>query len=230
MVELSKRLGCVVGMVEKGAVVADIGCDHGFVSIYLIQAGLADKVFALDVRMGPLSRAIEHIQRYGLSDQIETRLSDGMQALNVEDGVDTIILAGMGGRLMQDILEAGFMRNLKPEHLILQPQSHQQNLRAFLRNEGYEIKKEDMILEDGKFYPVISVFLTGNKADTDNQEIKDIFGPLLLKDKHPVLFQYLKKEELKFDQIIQRMTTLSSEDQEVLKKQQEVKAALKIYF
>ena len=106
--ELSKRLAAVAAMVTKGNIVCDVGCDHGYVSIYLVREKISPRVIAMDVRPGPLAQAKEHILMYGLSDYIETRLSDGVDALN-EGEADTLILAGMGGRLMEGILPCTVM-------------------------------------------------------------------------------------------------------------------------
>jgi len=104
--ELSKRLQAIVNMVTPGNRVADVGCDHGFVSIYLFQEKIASKVYAMDLRPGPLARAKEHIESYGYTDYIETRLSDGITALEAGEA-DAVICAGMGGRLMAKILSDG---------------------------------------------------------------------------------------------------------------------------
>ncbi len=102
--ELSKRLKAVAGLVTEGASVADIGTDHGYVPIWLIQSGRATKVIAMDVNEGPLERARGHIRSKRLENVIFTRKSDGLQALHVGEA-DTMIAAGMGGGLVIRILE-----------------------------------------------------------------------------------------------------------------------------
>ena len=82
-VELSARMQALTRLVTSGMVVCDVGCDHGFVSIYLVQKGISDSVIAMDVGSGPLSHAREHIEEYGLESKIETRLSDGLQKLEI---------------------------------------------------------------------------------------------------------------------------------------------------
>lgn len=156
-IELSARLSAVAGMVTPGSRVADVGCDHGFVSIFLVQNGLASHVTAMDVRQGPLSRAREHVQQYGLSGYIDLRLSDGLSLLTPEDKTDCVILAGMGGRLMQRIIADALAKGLVISQYVLQPQSEWAVLRRFLREAGYRIVQEEMVLEDGKFYPVMKV-------------------------------------------------------------------------
>lgn len=197
-IELSNRLRRIADMVSKGNVVCDVGCDHGFVSIYLIKQGIASFVYAMDVRKGPLDRAKEHIAAYNLEDKIETRLSDGVEKLAVGEA-GAMVLAGMGGKLMQKILKEGEDKCKAMNELVLGPQSEVAQFRSFLRKEGYAIVEEDMVLEDGKFYPILRVIpLMAGKAkgeilakDKEEQELFDEFGPILLSHRNPVLLKYL---------------------------------------
>ena len=157
-VKLSARLQALANMVSSGNIVCDIGCDHGWVSIYLIQQGIASKVLAMDVRTGPLERAREHIAQYDLEAYIETRLSDGLQKMQVGEAT-AMVCAGMGGPLMMKILTEGREKAKAMKELILQPQSELAMFRRFLREEGYRIVAEDMVLEDGKFYPMMKVVI-----------------------------------------------------------------------
>ncbi|MDE5802655.1 MAG: class I SAM-dependent methyltransferase [Lachnospiraceae bacterium] len=160
--ELSKRLQAIADMVTTGSRTADVGCDHGFVSIYLYENKIAPKVYAMDLREGPLQRAREHIEAKGFSDYIETRLSDGVEALAAGEA-DTLICAGMGGRLMAEILSKGHEKAAMMKELILQPQSELRYFREFLRQNGFAIVKENMIKEDGKFYPIIKAVYGGGR-------------------------------------------------------------------
>lgn len=153
---LSKRMAAVARLVPCGVSVCDIGCDHGFVAIYLVQEHICPKVIAMDINRGPLSRAREHIESAGLSSYIETRLSDGMEKLNTGEA-ECIIAAGMGGRLIVKILEDHPEKCRSLRYLVLQPQSELAFVRRYLRSEGLMIRKEDMVLEDGKFYPMMLV-------------------------------------------------------------------------
>lgn len=195
-------------MVTIGSRTADVGCDHGFVSIYLYENKIAPKVYAMDLREGPLQRAREHIEEKGFSDYIETRLSDGLEALAAGEA-ETLICAGMGGRLMAEILSKGHEKAAMMRELILQPQSELRYFRGFLRQSGFVIVKEDIIKEDGKFYPIIKAVYGGRKAVSGDgksgreafadcrsgevqQRTADSFGPCLLADRHPVLKEYLE--------------------------------------
>jgi tRNA (adenine22-N1)-methyltransferase len=158
---LSDRLQAVADMVTPGGCVADVGCDHGFLSLYLAENRIASHVIAMDVREGPLSHARAHIAESGFDGEIELRLADGLAGLSREDAVSTVVLAGMGGRLMQRILAEPFVKGLGIRELVLAPQSEWALLRQYLRKAEYVIVQENMICEDGKFYPVIKA-VAGN--------------------------------------------------------------------
>ena len=191
--QLSLRLTAIADMVTEGNRLVDVGCDHGYLPVYLLLNKKIPGAIAIDVRKGPLSRAKEHIKAYNLEDYIETRLSDGLAALKPGEG-DTMVLAGMGGPLMERILTEG--RNVREtfSELILQPQSDIPHFRHFIREEGWEIIKEDMILEDGKFYPMMKVISMDKKKMPLYTKEEEWFGKLLLKEHHPVLQQYLRRE------------------------------------
>lgn len=223
--ELSKRLQAIADMVTTGSRTADVGCDHGFVSIYLFENKIAPKVYAMDLWEGPLQRAREHIEAKGFSDYIETRLSDGVEALAAGEA-DTLICAGMGGRLMAEILSKGHEKAAMMKELILQPQSELRYFRGFLRQSGFVIVKENIIKEDGKFYPIIKAVYGGRSgremasaggesigetvsADSLSgetlQRIADSFGPCLLADRHPVLKEYLEMLQERDEKILESL-------------------------
>lgn len=197
-IELSKRMQMVADMVTKGNVAADIGCDHGFVSIYLIEQGICPKVIAMDVNEGPLLRAKEHVSERGLDKKIDIRLSDGIDKL-MEKEADSIFIAGMGGRLVIKILSDHFDRVRELKEVILQPQSELHLVRRFLKEQGMSIVQEDMVEEAGKYYPCMKAVRKEQKAEYT--ELEEWYGPLLLEQRHPVLYQFLLKEKNMFAQI-----------------------------
>lgn len=211
---LSKRMQMVAGMVSKGNVTADIGCDHGFVSIYLIEQGICPHVIAMDVNEGPLLRAKEHIVQRGLESYIDVRLSDGIDKLQDKEA-ESIIIAGMGGKLVMKILSTHMdkVRNLK--EVILQPQSDVHLVRQFLAENGMDIVQEDMVEDAGKFYPCMKAVFLGEKKDSYT-EVEQWYGPLLLKQKNPVLYDYLRREKEMFElikeQIKQNAKKVESQD------------------
>ncbi len=188
--DLSKRLSAVAGLVTEGASVADVGTDHGYVPIYLIERGISPKALALDIKEGPLERARTHIEAYGLADRIETRLSDGLK--NVAPGeVDVMVAAGMGGKLVIKIMEEGKEVLGSLQFWILQPQSEIEKVRRYINGNGMRIAAEDMVVEDGKYYPVMKV-MRGEEEPYEEWEYR--YGKRLLEGTHPVLRSYLIRE------------------------------------
>jgi tRNA (adenine22-N1)-methyltransferase len=207
-VVISNRLKALAHMVTPGSKVCDVGCDHGLLAIYLVQQGISPYVIAMDVRKGPLGNAAKHVLLYGVTDYIETRLSDGLNALRKGE-VQTIICAGMGGRLMERILRDGHHLIQFTDELILQPQSEIPQFRRFLREKGYCIFKENMIEENGKFYSIMKAKRTG-ETDKDEQLLFDQFGPCLLQERNPVLYRYLQERKVKVEALIHTLTKVST--------------------
>lgn len=212
MVALSKRMQAAADMVSKGNRVCDVGCDHGYVSIWLLQSGKVPSALAMDVNNGPLQRAAEHVRRYGVEKYITLRLSDGLSAYRTGEA-DTLLCAGMGGRLLMDILTKEPDKTKDFKELVLQPQSEVPLFRKFLREKGYIFLEEDMILEEGKFYPLMKVKLSesGNLRG-ETCEMEDLLGPLLLKKRHPVLFAFIEKEISVKEKILERLKMQEAND------------------
>ena len=221
--ELSKRLQAVANLVTEGLVVADIGTDHGYIPIYLIQTGKCKTAFAMDVNEGPLLRAKEHIAEYGLDKEITVRQSDGVKALSVGE-CECVVVAGMGGALTVRILEDGevVFRSLK--EFVLQPQSELKKVRQYLQQNQYCVVAENMVLEDGKFYPMMKV-VSGKSPDYTMAELR--YGKKLMEKKHPVLRRFLEKEVQTKEMILNNLKSESGEHIEVRKKelQEDIKFA-----
>ena len=161
MVRLSKRLQAVASLAGACVTLADVGTDHGYIPVYLVGCKRAERAIALDVNPGPLQRAKEHIRQYGMEGQVEARLSDGLAALATGEA-DQIVIAGMGGGLMMRILSEGQEVAREAKRLVLQPQSEIAAFRGFLWRNGYRIEAEEMVYEDGKYYPMMAVRAVGN--------------------------------------------------------------------
>nr|MBQ8252334.1 SAM-dependent methyltransferase [Lachnospiraceae bacterium] len=219
-VELSERLSAVAELVSAGGCVADVGCDHGFVSIYLVQNHKTDRVIAMDVNEGPLARAKEHVEAYGLEAYIQLRQSDGLAKVTDADGVSAAVIAGMGGKLMEKIIAEALGRGLVISEYILQPQSDLASFRRFLREHEYTVTEERMICEEGKYYPMMKAcYRAAQRPGIDYEsDFADAFGPLLLAEKNPVLLRYLQKETVKFEQIAEKMRLAGSVDPSVEEK------------
>ena len=213
MVKISNRLTTAAALVTQGYTLADVGTDHGYIPIYLLQQKKIPAAIAMDINEGPLERAKEHIALYGLQAYIQTRLSDGVAALKPGE-VEAVLIAGMGGGLVMHILKDGEKVCQSANELILQPQSEIERVREFLREEGYTILAEDMVYEDGKFYPMMKVQYQGKSAqkyaeesqttfkalstaeNVEELKLSDLYGGLLLQNRHPVLKTFLEKEKL----------------------------------
>ena len=190
--ELSKRLRAVAELVAPGYRVADIGTDHAYVPLWLVQNGRIPSAVAMDVNEGPLQRAREHIGEYGLEEQIGTRRSDGLKELSIQEA-DSMIAAGMGGALIIQILSACPETTASLKECILQPQSEIGKVRRFLIENGFSIEYENMIYEDGKYYPMMKA-VPGKREQFPYTEEEYEYGRVLLKEKHPVLHDFLKRE------------------------------------
>ncbi len=218
--ELSKRLQAVADLAGSHPVVADVGTDHGYIPIYLVERKKCERALALDVNEGPLERARRHIMEHDLLGKIEVRQSDGVKALQPGE-CDCAVLAGMGGALTVKILEEGeeIFRDLKD--FVLQPQSEIAKVRHYLAENHYLITAEDMVLEEGKFYPMMKVKV-GQAAAYSRMELR--YGRDLLRQKHPVLEMFLEKEVCSKEQILKNLESVSGEQIRV--RRQEIKAEL----
>ena len=153
---ISKRLLCCASMVQPGSRVADIGTDHGYLGIYLLQSGAARHVIACDLRKDPLENARRNAKLFGVDGEMELRLSDGLEKI-LPDEVDTVVMAGMGGDLIQKILSQCPWRKREGLQFILQPQSAGNVLRRWLCEDGFEIRREEPV-QDGHFlYTVMDI-------------------------------------------------------------------------
>ena len=178
-------------MVTEGSRLADVGTDHGYIPIALRLEGVIPSALAMDINPGPLERAKEHIRQFDLETDIHTRLSDGVQALCPGEA-DSVLIAGMGGALTIKILEAGKDVLSSVQELILQPQSEIDKVRLYLLTHGYAITGEEMVFEDGKYYPAMRA-VHGEMPLWQDVELQ--YGKYLLEEKHPVLQEYLKEKE-----------------------------------
>ena len=240
--QLSLRLSAIADMVTTGNRLVDVGCDHGYLPVYLIQQKKIPSAIAMDVRKGPLSRAKEHIRQYGLEEYIQTRLSDGLENLKAGEG-DTLVIAGMGGPLMERILTDGQSVRDSFSEMILQPQSDIPHFRRFIQSQGFQIVEEKMVEEEGKFYPMMRVVRTCPEGDGNENlvseaapyTLEEAVGKFLLKEHNPVLYRYLLREEriradiLKQLQAAPQAEAVTARIREVKEEAQLIKAALAEY-
>lgn len=194
---LSKRLEELVSFVREGGRVADIGTDHGYIPIALVEEKKAVSAIAMDVRKGPLERAKEHIVEHGLQEKIELRLSDGAKELR-EGEADTVVIAGMGGELIIRIMREGRHMWESVSQWVLSPQSEIPAVRRFLTEQGFQIERETLIKDEGKFYTIMSVLFQSDtqkpKVHAEAYTVEELYGACLLREKNSVLLEFLEKE------------------------------------
>lgn len=229
--QLSLRLAAIADMVTEGNRLVDVGCDHGYLPVYLIQNKKIPSAIAMDVGKGPLMRASEHIAQYGLQEYIETRLSDGLSKAAKGEG-ESLVIAGMGGPLMERILNQGGEVTESFREMILQPQSDVPHFRKFIYEKGWKIVAENMILEDGKYYPMMKVL--PEKETVPYTLAEQWFGRFLLREKHPVLKSYLQRERKIREEILLNLREAAGENaqkrlNEVEEEMQLIETALKRY-
>ena len=227
LVKLSKRLLTVANMVTKGNMVADIGTDHGYLPIYLVQNNISEHVIAMDVNKGPLNKAFYNIGQLHLEDKIDIRLSDGLDNLG-KDEANTVTICGMGGKLIAKILERGRNKISQDTELILSPQSEIQLFREYLLQNEYRIVKEDMVIDEGKFYIIIKCKLNSETVSFDTVEADTVefnraqsytvqygaylkYGKYLLEHKNDILKEYLLKEQKGYLKIRENVDNCNSE-------------------
>ncbi len=166
MITLDKRLSAVASLVRKDAVFADIGTDHAYVPIYLIQSERCKKGYASDVRKGPLQSAAKNIAQYDCNNQITALLSDGLLAYSATDAEDYII-AGMGGELIAKIIDTAPFEITDKYNFILQPMTREDELRDYLNENGFSVITETVVEDKTKSYVIMLANKTNSKP-SDN--------------------------------------------------------------
>lgn len=184
MISLSKRLFMAADLVPRCKTLADVGTDHGYLAVWLLQSGRANRVIASDIGEGPLRSARDTAKRYGLEDTLQTVLADGLNYPGSEQA-EVITICGMGGETMISILSAAPWTKGN-RRLILQPQSKLSELENWLKREGYAIEDARLCLDAGKCYLALSVL--GGSSWTQGTE------DWLLDHRDPLLPHYLSRE------------------------------------
>lgn len=185
-VKLSPRLGTIAQMIPAGARVADIGTDHGRLPLFLVEHGVSSFVIASDRIKMPIAALKSQVQALGLEEQISVRLGDGL-TVACPGEVDTIVLSGMGGMTMIEILGQSHQVVAGAHQLILQPQRSIPQVRQWLAVHGWRIIAEDIVLDEGRYYEVLSA----EQGEMTLTEEGALFGPVLLEKKPPLLRGYL---------------------------------------
>lgn len=223
MIHLSNRLQAIADFVEQGDRVADIGTDHAFLPIALVESGKADWAIASDIGEGPVAIAKENIASHGLSKQIEVRLADGLQGLRPEDDLDTVVIAGMGGELICKILTAGLDHLDGSENLVLSPHRDVPQVRQWLTENEFGILDETMLEEDGHVYEVMLVGRTKPEVPYTAADIA--FGPVLRQKRGDLFLQELDRQINALQRVEAGLKVASGD---VADKLAETQAALKL--
>ena len=191
MIKLSKRLLTIANLIDDNSRVADIGCDHGLVSIYLAMNKQNISIIASDINQNALDNAIKNINKYHLEDKIKVCLSNGLD--NINDEIDTIIISGMGGHTIVDILTNNQEKLNTINNIIIQSNNDIEYVRRKIVKLGYYISKEKLILDKNIYYTVI-LFTKGKKKYTNKEYY---FGPILLKENSKIFIEKNNKEYTK---------------------------------
>lgn len=205
------RLETIKSMVSKCQVVADIGTDHGYVAEMLLNENITDKVIATDINRGPLNRAIEHLTSIKLNDKCDFRLGSGLTVLK-ENEADSIVIAGMGGELIADIIYTSINVACKARELILQPMTTADRLRRFLNENNFKITDEKIVKELHHYYFIIKVVWSDDKIEEMDDEIYYETGKILIKKRDPVMMEYIQRQININENIIQNLEKNHNEE------------------
>lgn len=220
--EISQRLR-IVGDFVTQKTVADIGTDHAYVPIYLHKKGNVEKVIACDINKKPLQKAQQNIKLHHAENKIITRLGNGLQPLQPYE-VESIVISGMGGMLMIELMEQSQNIIKTVKELILCPHLDVTAVRKYLHNIGYVITDEKMIQEWDNFYTILRAIPGKQKYD---KEIEYIFGSILLEKKDAVLKEYIINEKIRLKKIKQHLYDKRTEQsQKRLQQIEEYKKAI----
>ena len=209
---ISKRLELVASFVPQGSILLDVGSDHAYLPIELVERGCIEGAIAGEVVKGPYQSAVKNVEANGLNEKIQVRLANGLAAFEEADRVSVITIAGMGGRLIARILEEGLEKLASVERLILQPNNREDDLRIWLQNHNFQITAESILEEAGKFYEILVVEAGQMKLSASDVR----FGPILSKEVSPVFVQKWQKEAAKLEFALSQIPETNLEERQVL--------------
>ena len=209
---ISKRLELVASFVPQGTILLDVGSDHAYLPIELVERGQIESAIAGEVVEGPYQSAVKNVEAHGLKEKIQVRLANGLAAFEEGDQVSVITIAGMGGRLIARILEEGLDKLANVERLVLQPNNREDDLRIWLQENGFQIVAESILEEAGKFYEILVVEVGQMKLSASDVR----FGPFLSKEVSPVFVQKWQKEAEKLEFALGQIPEKNLEERQVL--------------
>ena len=209
---ISKRLELVASFVPQGAILLDVGSDHAYLPIELVERGKIKSAIAGEVVEGPYQSAVKNVEAHGLNEKIQVRLANGLTAFEEADQVSVITIAGMGGRLIARILEEGLDKLANVERLILQPNNREDDLRIWLQDNDFQIVAESILEEAGKFYEILVVEAGQMKLSASDVR----FGPFLSKEVSLVFVQKWQKGAAKLELALDQIPEKNMEERQVL--------------
>lgn len=221
--EVSNRIEFIIENLENVEVLADIGTDHGYVPLIALERGICNKAIACDINKDPLDKARLNAILEGAGDELEFRLGGGFEPLEVNEA-NEVVIAGMGGNLIRDILEADLEKVKSAEYLILVPAQNPEVLREYLYKNNYEIIKEDLCLDEGIYYELFKV----RSAEGQTTELDSIYyeiSPILLRSEHSLMKDFLQNKIDEYNKILGFITeaTVSAN-----KRREEIKEKISI--
>lgn len=207
--KLTNRLLKIASLVTPNKRLADIGTDHGYIPVYLLNKNIINFAILADINKGPLENARKEIKRNKLANKVDLRLGSGIEVLKKGE-VDEIIIAGMGGILIGELLEANKEVAHEAEKLILQPMQAQDELRKYLLNNGYEILDECLEKEDFRLYEIIVTKYTGKNTEVEDDIYYEV-GKKLLENKDELLKEFIDNKIKKYNNIIEKLGNKESD-------------------
>lgn len=218
--KLTDRLLKIASLVSEGKKVADIGTDHGYIPVYLLNEGKVPFAILADVNKGPLENARKEVRQNKLLEKVDLRLGSGIEVLE-QGEVDEVIIAGMGGILISELLEAKPNVAHSVERLILQPMQAQKELRKYLLNNGYEIINEVLVKEDFRIYEIIVTQYTGKNTSVEDEIYFEI-GEKLIENQDPLLEEFINKKIFMYNSILQKLEGKEGQSIEEKRKESQV--------
>jgi tRNA (adenine22-N1)-methyltransferase len=184
---LPPRLAKIAEFIPSGSIVADIGTDHALLPLFLLEKGIATAVIGVEVSRKPLEQAQNNLRQHPLGSKVALRLGDGLKALRDEDGVNVVVMAGMGCTTIKKILTRGLEGREKLD-FILQPMTRPEELRQWLAEKGFCLTDEALAKDDGRIY---EIFYASWGCGKQGMDAYSQFGPRLLENEDPLLEEYL---------------------------------------
>ncbi|MCL6637690.1 MAG: class I SAM-dependent methyltransferase [Alicyclobacillus sp.] len=209
-VELSRRLQGVAEFVPAGCRFADIGTDHAFLPIYLVQTGQITRAVACDIKAGPVNAARRNVHRYGLDELIDVRQGDGLSPLQPGE-VEVVAIAGLGGIKAVELLRRGLDVTRRLQRVIVQPMNGGGYVRRFFREHGFGLAGEVLLAEDGRFYTVLAgdrqvdVHAGYHLWPPADHGLCDEYGPYILRQRDPLTVAYMQAERVALARVLQQL-------------------------